>query len=376
MTGSLQVSRGKYYAVINLRDEENNYKQKWVNLNLPAVTGNKRKADKAYREVLLKYEQNRITVYRDDILFCDYIKVWLEDAKPGLEQITYESYQSYIDLHIYPYFRKVNISLSDLEYRHIKGYYSSKSNKLSANSLKKHHVVIKRTLRKAVQSGLISSSPAAEVTLPKAEKFKGSFLSVEQGNTLLEVAKDTPMEPVVILGMMYGLRRSEIAGLKWSAIDLENDTLTVQHTVTKFKSEIAKDRTKNKASNRILPLNSEIKNYLQKLQAQQLQDRLFLGGAYQDTEYICRWPDGRPLKCDYLSRAFKNLLAKHELPSIRLHDLRHSCASYMLKMGCSMKEVADWLGHADIKTSMNVYAHLDIEAKKSVADRFSSILSI
>ena len=180
----------------------------------------------------------------------------------------------------------------------------------------------------------------------------------------------------MILGMMYGLRRSEIAGLKWSAIDFENDTLTVQNTVTKFKSEIAKDRKKNKASNRILPLNSDIKNYLQKLQAQQLQDRLFLGVAYQDTEYICRWPDGRPMRCDYLSRAFKNLLAKHELPSIRLHDLRHSCASYMLKMGCSMKEVADWLGHADIKTSMNVYAHLDIEAKKSVADRFSSILSI
>ena len=102
----------------------------------------------------------------------------------------------------------------------------------------------------------------------------------------------------------------------------------------------------------------------------------FNDAYYQDTEYIRRWPDGRPMRCDYLSRAFKNLLAKHELPSIRLHDLRHSCASYMLKMGCSMKEVADWLGHADIKTSMNVYAHLDIEAKKSVAERFSSILSI
>ena len=173
------------------------------------------------------------------------------------------------------------------------------------------------------------------------------------------------------------MRRSEIAGLKWGALDFEKNTLTVQHTVTKFKSTVARDGTKNKPSNRILPLNSEVKAFLLKLRAQQAENKLLLGQAYQETEYVCRWPDGHVMRCDYLSRGFKRLLLKLGLPGkIRLHDLRHSCASYMLKMGCTMKEVADWLGHADIKTAMNVYAHLDFEQKQTVADRFAALLSI
>jgi len=376
MTGSLRIDKGKYYAILNLRDEFGKRKQKTINLHLEAIPGNKRNAGKALREVLIEYEKNHITVYRKDTLFCEYIKVWLEEVKPTLEVITYEAYQSYIDIHIYPFFQKTGVSLRDLNYQHIQKYYALKSKTLSANSLKKHHVVINRTLLNAMKHDLISSNPADKVTLPKVEKFTGSYLSVEQGNTLLDVAKDTTIEPAVILGMMYGLRRSEIAGLKWGAIDFENDTLTVQHTVVKYKTLVAKDRTKNKTSNRTLPLNKEVKAYLLKLRARQEQDKLTLGKAYQDTEYVCRWADGHVIRCDYLSKAFKKLLIKHGLPDIRLHDLRHSCASYMLKMGCSMKEIADWLGHADIKTAMNVYAHLDFEAKKDVADRFGSILTL
>ena len=77
-----------------------------------------------------------------------------------------------------------------------------------------------------------------------------------------------------------------------------------------------------------------------------------------------------------MSRAFRKLLVKHELPLIRLHDLRYSCASYMLKMDCSMKEISDWLGHSNIQTSMNIYTHLDIEQKKNVADKFGTLLKV
>jgi integrase len=376
MTGSLQANKGRYYAVVNLKDENGKSKPKWVNLHLPAVPGNKRKAEKAFREVLAEYEANHIDTYRKDVLFCEYIKVWLDEARPGLELITCEAYQSYINLHLFPFFNKLGISLRDLNYQHLQRYYSSKAETLSANTLKKHHVVINQTLRKALKHDLIPSNPADKVTLPKTERFTGNYLTVEQGNTLLEAVKGDPLEPAVILGMMYGLRRSEIAGMMWRAIDFDNDTLTVQHTVTKFKTTVAKDKTKNKSSNRTLPLNRDVKDYLLGLRDQHAKDRQLLGPAYQETEYVCRWPDGRAMRCDYLSIGFKRLLAKNGLPHVRLHDLRHSCASYMLKMGCSMKEIADWLGHADIRTAMNVYAHLDADAKKNVANRFSSLLPI
>jgi integrase len=362
--------------VLNLKDEHGKRKQKLISLEIDDIPGNKRKAEKALRDILAEYEKSQITIYRKDTPFCDYLLVWLEETKPRLELISYEAYKSYIDLHIHPFFLKLGVSLQELNYQHLQRYYVAKGRDLSPNSLKKHHAVINQTLRKALKNDLITNNPADKVTLPKVEKYTGSFLSIEQGNILLEVSSGTPMEPAVILGMMYGLRRSEIAGLKWSAIDLLNNTLTVCHTVTKFNKQIARDGTKNKSSNRVLSLNTCVKAYLQRLYESQQEDRYLHGDEYHETEYLCRWPNGQPLKCDYLSKAFKKILKKNGLPDIRLHDLRHSCASYMLKMGCSMKEVADWLGHADIKTSMNLYAHLDDEMKQSVAKRFSEILTL
>lgn len=376
MTGSLRINKGKYYAVLNLKDEYGKRKQKTVNLHLEAIPGNKRKAEKALREVLAEYEQNNITVYYKDMLFCEYLNVWLEEKKSEIELNTYEGYQSLIDLHIYPYFKKLGVNLKELNYQHIQKYYALKMETLSGSSLKRHHAVINQALNKALKHDLIANNPADKVTLPRAEKFTGSYLSVEQGNALLDAVKNKPIETAVILGMMYGLRRSEIAGLKWDAIDFDSNTLTIQHTVVRTKTIVAKDRTKNKSSNRTLPLNCDVKAYLRKLHAQQAQDKLLLGKAYQDNDYVCRWPDGHVMRCSYLSTAFRRLLIKHGLPIIRLHDLRHSCASYMLKMGCSMKEVADWLGHSDIKTAMNVYAHLDMETKQNVADRFVSVFSL
>jgi integrase len=367
LTGSLRSDKGKFYAVLNLKDEFGKRKQKTVNLHIDDVPGNKRKAERAFRDVLAQYEENHIVICKKDTMFSDYIKVWLEEAKPGLEQITCEAYQSYVDLHIYPFFKELGVNLQDLNYQHIQKYYALKIKTLSANSLKKHHVVINQTLRKALKHDLISNNPAEKVTLPKTEKFKGSYLTVEQGNALLDLAQGRPIEPAVVFGMVYGLRRSEIAGLKWSAIDFKGNTISVQHTVTKLRTTVAKDRTKNKSSNRTLPLNPAMRKYLVKLRAQQMSDKTLLGQAYRNTDYVCRWSDGHAISCDYLSKGFKRLLRRNGLPDIRLHDLRHSCASFMLKMGCSMKEIADWLGHADIKTAMNVYAHWDMAEKKDVA---------
>ena len=377
MTGSLRIDKGKYYSVLNLKDEAGNRKQKKINLHIEAITGNKRKAEQAHRKVLSEYESKGITVCRKDILFHEFVVEWLESAKTNIEESTYESYLCNMNTHIIPFFKQHRILLRDMEYSHLEAYYTEKRKTLSVCTLKKHHAIIKQALRKAVQIKRLAYNPATEYKFPKTEKFKGSFLTVEQGNILLDAADGKPIEPAIILGMLYGLRRSEIAGLRYRAIDFKANTLTIEHSVTRFRKKIAKDRVKNESSNRVLPLNAELKKYLLKLRAQQAQDKLLLGGAYKDNDYVCRWPDGHPLSCDYMSQATKKLLLKCGLPEeTRLHDLRHSCASYMLKMGCSMKEIADWLGHADISTSMNVYAHLDMDAKKNIAERFDGMFSL
>ena len=377
MTGSLKITYGKYYSVLNLKDESGKRKQKRIPLHLEAVPGNKRKAEQAHRKILAEYEHEQKSICRQTTLFCDYVRIWLEMKKGTIELITWEGYEEYIDLHIYPFFKKMNVNLADLSYQHLQKYYNEKKKTLSAQSLRRHHTVINQTLKMALKDDLIANNPAEKVTLPKVEKFTGKFLSVEQGNVLLEVSKGKTMETAIILAMMYGLRRSEIAGLKWSAIDFTNNTIAIKHTVTQHKTTVAKDKTKNKSSNRILPLNSQVKEFLLKMQARQNNEKQLFGRDYKNTEYICRWADGHAMQCNYITKGFKNILVKYGLPAnIRFHDLRHSCASYMLKAGCSMKEIADWLGHADISTSMNIYAHLDVSAKQSVANRLGNLLSV
>ena len=376
MTGSLQSDKGKYYAVLNMKDELGNRKQKKINLHIDATSGNKRKAEKALRDVLTEYERNHIEVLRKSIPFCEYVKMWLEETKLRVEQTTYEGYEGIIKTHIYPYFKKLNVSLDDLRYHHLQAYYNLKYKRMSANSLRRHHIVINQALKLALKRDLIANNPADKVTLPRVEKFVGKFLTIEQGTILLNAAKDTPMSTVIILAMTYGLRRSEIAGLKWGAIDFQGNTLVIRHTVTYIRTRIAKDRAKNSSSHRILPLNAQVREHLLALQETQRQEKKLLGRGYHDTEYVCRWPDGRELGPDYMSRRFQALLKEQGLPNVRFHDLRHSCASYMLKLGCSMKEVSDWLGHSNIQTSMNVYAHLDIEQKQNIADKFNATFVI
>ena len=375
MTGSLRIENGKYYAVLNLKNEIGKRKQKVVPLYLKAVAGSKRKANELLRSLLAEYEKKHPVVYRD-ILFADFVSVWLSEAQERLQQNTYEAYKNTVDIHIIPHFKEKRILLNDVKYSDIKAYYTEKSKTLSSNSLKKHHSIIKQTLRKAVQDGFIYSNPANEIQLPKSKRYVGKYLSKEQSLELLKVAKGTVLEPVVTIALMFGLRRSEIAGLKWNAIDFEQNTLTISHTVTRYSSLLAKDGTKNKTSYRIMPMNPTAKTFLLELKQKQEKEQTLLGGAYIDNDYICRWSDGHPINPSYMSHAFSKLLQKNCIEPLRLHDLRHTNASLLLQMGESMKTISDWLGHSDIGTSMNLYAHVSLEAKKETSNKLGEMLSL
>ena len=101
---------------------------------------------------------------------------------------------------------------------------------------------------------------------------------------------------------------------------------------------------------------------------QETQNRIAFGRAYQDNSYVFKWSDGHPYSPDYVSKRFSTLLKKHNLPHIRFHELRHSCASMLLAMGWNLKDVQEWLGHSDIKMTANIYSHLDVGRKTNIAD--------
>lgn len=194
-------------------------------------------------------------------------------------------------------------------------------------------------------------------------------------NQLFTIVRDTPLELPVMLAAFYGLRRSEVVGLKWDAIDFNRNTITIQHTITTCtiagkRVEIASDTTKTRASMRTLPLVPSFRDMLLQLQEQQKVNRQLCGRSYCNDylDYVCVNDIGVRIKPGYLSLALPRLLEKHQMRVIRFHDLRHSCASLLLANGVTIKQIQEWLGHSDFSTTANIYAHLDYQAKLSSAD--------
>ncbi len=247
--------------------------------------------------------------------------------------------------------------------------------RVKANSVIHYHANIHKALKYAVKIELIDTNPADKIERPKKDHFVGSFYDSKEVQELFEAVKGTKLEIPVFLGAFYGLRRSEALGLKWNAIDFENDTITIRHTVTACtidgkRVQVAQDTTKTKSSMRTLPLVPAFKEKLLKLKEDQKEYRRVCGKCYDKRylDYICVDEMGTLISPGYLTTAFPKLLERNGLRRIRFHDLRHSCASLLLANGVPMKQIQEWLGHSDFSTTANVYAHLDYNSKKSSAE--------
>ncbi len=382
MTGSLQIKNGKYYAVLNVTDVNGNRKQKWISTGME-TKGNKKRAEQFLRDKIKEFELKG-NVLQTDMLFSDYVLQWLNLAKLRLDESTYQSYKFLANAHIVPYFSNSKVTLDKLTRNDLQMYVNHKYEKgrrdgkggLSAKSVKSHMVLIKQALKEAVKSNLIVSNPSDYIVLPKIQKFESSFYTVNQLKELFVLIKSEPLYPLIYITAVFGLRRSEVLGLKWDSINFENNTLTIKHTVVGEGKIIAKDSTKNASSYRSYPISEDVKSMLLYLMSNKEKNKMLFGNEYNENDYVFCWDNGNPYKPDYISRHFKQILIKYNLPVIRFHDLRHSCASLLVSNGFTLKDIQEWLGHADIQTTANIYAHLDTERKanimKSMTDVFSS----
>lgn len=376
VAGHLSEKNGNYYAVLSYTDAFGKRRTKWVNTGLP-VRGNKKKAEAFLMEEHKKFQTAEPVT--GGVLFADYIEQWLEVAKPTIAVATYASYCSMVKRVIAPYFRERRITLQGLTPKDIQDFYLEKLKTVSASSVIHYHANIHRALKHAVKLDLIPTNPADKVDRPKKDRFIGNFYDAEEVNKLFEVSKGTKLEFPILFGAFYGLRRSEALGLKWDAIDFENDSITIRHTVTSVTLDgkvqlVAADTTKTKSSLRTLPLVPFVKERLLVLKKEQENNRRLCGRSYhkQFAGYVCINEMGDLIKPHYVTEQFPKLLDANGLRRIRFHDLRHSCASLMLANGVPMKQIQDWLGHSDFSTTANIYAHLDYSTKLSSADAMLS----
>lgn len=376
VAGHLQEKNNYYYIVLSYKDKNGKRKTKWEATGLP-VKKNKKKAE----ALLLERRRNFIPPAElsevrldDDILFADFMLKWLEIVKNSVQITTYASYQGMVERIIVPYFRKQSIKLVDLKATDLQDFYTKQLERVKANSVIHYHANIHKALKYAVKVDLIPSNPADKVERPKKNDFKGSYYNADEIHALLEAAQGTKLEIPILLASFYGLRRSEVLGLKWDAIDFEENTLEIKHIVTQATIDgkrvlVQADRAKNKTSLRTLPLVPHIRDRLLELKGQQASYRRLCGKCYNKDYlgYLCVDEVGNLIRPNYVSERFPKLLEANGLRPIRFHDLRHSCASLLLANGVPMKQIQEWLGHSDFSTTANIYAHLEYASKLSSA---------
>lgn len=381
VAGHLQEKNGMFYIVLNYRDENGKRKTPWISTNLP-VKGNKKRAENFMMDVRRNFVppnvqriEEREAMQKGDILFTDFLLKWLRVAKSTVKLTTYASYEMMATRIIIPYFETLNIKLKELTTEDIQEFYSAQLERVSANTVIHYHAVIHRALKYAVKIKTIQSNPAVNVERPRKEKFIGSFYDKKEINTLFDIIQGHPLEVAIKLAAFYGLRREEIIGLKWTAIDFENNTFTIQHTVTECNLdgkhiEVASDTAKTDSSLRTMPLVTNFRAMLLAKKEKQEHYRKLCGRSYckEYLDYIFVNEMGERWKPRYLSDGFKRILEQNGLRRIRFHDLRHTCASLLLANNVPMKKIQEWLGHSDFSTTANIYAHLDFQSKISSAE--------
>ena len=389
VAGHLQEKNGMFYVVLNYRDENGKRKTPWISTNLP-VKGNKKRAENFMMDVRRNFVppnvqriEEREAMQKGDILFTDFLLKWLRVAKSTVKLTTYASYEMMATRIIIPYFETLNIKLKELTTEDIQEFYSAQLERVSANTVIHYHAVIHRALKYAVKIKTIQSNPAVNVERPRKEKFIGSFYDKKEINTLFDIIQGHPLEVAIKLAAFYGLRREEIIGLKWTAIDFENNTLTIQHTVTECNLdgkhiEVASDTAKTDSSLRTMPLVTNFREMLLAKKEKQEHYRKLCGRSYckEYLDYIFVNEMGERWKPRYLSDGFKRILEQNGLRRIRFHDLRHTCASLLLANKVPMKKIQEWLGHSEFSTTANNYAHLDFQSKISSAEAMLTGMNI
>ena len=395
-TGRLTEKNGKWYAVINLYTTEGKRKEKWINLDLEARRGSKTEANCRLTKILARYNSGEL--YLQDTLtsaerglwrvarltLTEYIAEWLEEYKYSIAINTYACYKRMLESRIVPYFKESEIAMKDINGKVLNDFYSYLlGDGLSGSTVRKYHNLIHLAYKCAIKNGVLPFNPCDQANRPKAVRYVASYYNEAKLKELLAVLGDDPLRIVVMLTVYYGVRRSEVLGLKWSAIDEEHNLIHLRHKIIEDKSGKqtvlrGMDIMKTKSSMRSLPLFDFIKDELHRERERQEEMKRVFRGAYntQYEEYVCVDAIGDLITPTYVTQHFKVLLQKHGLDDIRFHDLRHSCATLMLSTGEDLKKIQGWLGHSTIAITADTYAHLDAESKRISASKIEQALKL
>lgn len=409
ISGTLQRKSGRYYAVVYYYVGKNERRSKTFATGITIEPQNKRLCSQNERAAKKKLEELLRSFtppeeIKDSRLFVDDVKRWLARQQSRITPSTLAGYR-YSANDIIEYFSThTNIRTEEVTTSIIEDYinWERERRKPTADSTKKRLknpdgsgventimrrvAIIRMVLQTAKRDGRITYNPAAKsdswISLPKPQRSSFTILSIDEANKLLNLIQEADpwLNLAVHLALVYGLRRSEVLGLRESDIDYLQHRLTCQNTVTQQtlnnnNTIIAKPCTKNKTLKSFVLTDETLQKLdalikLNKFYMQEFED------AYDHAwdGYIFRHPDGNIIAPNYLTRKFSEFLKCNGLKKMRFHDLRHSCATLLYSQGVSPKTIQQVLGHSQLSTTTEIYTHLFGGEKDSAVHNLANAL--
>jgi integrase len=219
------------------------------------------------------------------------------------------------------------------------------------------HRVLREALQQALRWQLLARNPADVVKPPKVERKQMSVLDTDASAELIEAARPYRIFVPILLGVLCGLRRGEIAALRWRSVDLDRGLLSVVASAEQTDRGVREKETKS-GNSRAVALPSLIIDELRQNRLRQAESLLALGVRLTDETHVVTREDGQPLQPRSLTHSFTKFIRRHKLQQIRLHDLRHTHATHMLASGVHPKIAQERLGHSSVSVTIDLYSHV------------------
>lgn len=332
----------------------------------------KREAERALKELLAREHAEIAEVHR--LTVGTYLHQWLE-GKRSLRDTTRGGYASNIRLYLDPYLGR--ILLAELRPHHLDPMYSdllsgTHDRIRAVATVHRVHATLRSALNSAVKRRLIPWNPALHVELPAPSRPATGVWTPEQLGHFLDSIADHRLYALFHLVALAGLRRGEALGLRWADLDLDTATIRVSQQLLASSGGLHFGAPKTKSGVRSVALDAETVQVLRAHRAQQRSERARWGDLWLDRQLVFTREDGEVMHPDNVTHMFQKLVARAELPRIRLHDLRHTSASLALAAGVPIKVVSSRLGHSTTAITSDLYTHVVPVVARDAADRIAA----
>ena len=298
----------------------------------------------------------------------DFLPWWLEEVRQfKIRKSTYVRYQITLKKHILPALG--HYPLQKLTTQHVQAFYNERLKKTqSPDAVYQAHRVLNPALEYAVKSRLISYNPVSGVSLPSLKKRKVHPLTIEQAHHLLEVAQGHRLEVWLAVAITTGMRLGEITGLHWDDCDLEKGLIEIHRSVAYLVNDYVEGPPKTAKSERTIPISPTVCTLLKKHRIRQNEERLKVGEKWQDKNIVFCNQAGGYVYSNTFRKGFASLLDKAGLPSMHIHDLRHTASTLMQSLGVSPKAVQEMLGHSHLSQTGD-YTHVILSMQQQASER-------